>query len=130
MSRLIAKPRLQAIGDSMPLQAPPGLYVIACLAQARAVPSRRDISVNPNQKPNPQPRHTAGTFAYASPEAIMGSKLTLKSDIYSFGIVLLEVCWPYTLPFDILTHESTCQYPCRSTNDACPLQPFQSASYL
>jgi len=33
----------------------------------------------------------AGTFAYASPEAIMGTKLTLKSDIYSFGIVLLEV---------------------------------------
>lgn len=45
-----------------------------------------------------------GTFAYASPEAIMGNKLTLKSDIYSFGIVLLEVCigrghsTPYALP--------------------------------
>ena len=33
----------------------------------------------------------AGTFAYASPEAIMGEKCTLASDIYSFGIVLLEV---------------------------------------
>ena len=27
----------------------------------------------------------------------MGSKLTLKSDIYSFGIVLLEVSSPETL---------------------------------
>ena len=33
----------------------------------------------------------AGTFAYAAPEAILGDKCGLPADIYSFGVVLLEV---------------------------------------
>lgn len=32
-----------------------------------------------------------GTFGYCAPEYAMSGKLTLKSDIYSFGVVLLEL---------------------------------------
>lgn len=32
-----------------------------------------------------------GTFGYCAPEYVMSGKLTLKSDIYSFGVVLLEL---------------------------------------
>jgi serine/threonine protein kinase len=32
-----------------------------------------------------------GTYGYCAPEYAMSGKLTLKSDIYSFGVVLLEL---------------------------------------
>lgn len=32
-----------------------------------------------------------GTYGYCAPEYAMSGKLTLKSDIYSFGVVLLEI---------------------------------------
>lgn len=35
---------------------------------------------------------TAGTFCYASPELILGVRITEKVDIYSFGVVLWEIC--------------------------------------
>lgn len=32
-----------------------------------------------------------GTYRYCAPEYAMSGKLTLKSDIYSYGVVLLEL---------------------------------------
>jgi len=32
-----------------------------------------------------------GTYGYCAPEYAMTGQLTLKSDIYSFGVVLLEI---------------------------------------
>lgn len=32
-----------------------------------------------------------GTYGYCAPEYAMSGKLTLKSDIYSFGVVMLEL---------------------------------------
>lgn len=41
-------------------------------------------------KVNPTSR-VMGTYGYSAPEYSSGGELTLKSDIYSFGVVLLEL---------------------------------------
>lgn len=32
-----------------------------------------------------------GTYGYSSPEYVRGGELTLKTDVYSFGVILLEL---------------------------------------
>ncbi len=35
--------------------------------------------------------HRVGSFGYSAPESAMSGVYTMKSDIYSFGIVMLEL---------------------------------------
>ncbi|KAF5944429.1 hypothetical protein HYC85_018506 [Camellia sinensis] len=35
----------------------------------------------------------AGTTGYLAPEYVLGGQLTLKADVYSFGVLILEVAW-------------------------------------
>ncbi|PIN21619.1 Serine/threonine protein kinase [Handroanthus impetiginosus] len=62
-----------------------------------------------------------GTRGYMAPESENAMLITEKADIYSFGVVLLEIMCCKTMELDVQTGDKTLQfdwaYDCFSTND-------------
>ena len=47
--------------------------------------------LGPGGDKSPLPSRVMGTYGYSAPEYTRGGQLTSKSDIYSFGVVMLEL---------------------------------------
>ncbi|CAI5469073.1 unnamed protein product [Closterium sp. Yama58-4] len=41
--------------------------------------------------PAPRPHNAVGTVGYAAPKYVLTGHLTVKSDVYCFGVMLLEL---------------------------------------
>ncbi|XP_008580522.1 PREDICTED: eukaryotic translation initiation factor 2-alpha kinase 1 isoform X2 [Galeopterus variegatus] len=79
-----------------------------------------------NGNGNRTPTHTSrvGTCLYASPEQLEGSEYDVKSDLYSLGVILLELFQPFGTEMEraeVLTGLRTGQIPA-SLSKKCPVQ--------
>lgn len=72
-------------------------------AAAAAAPAPQEAAIVPRARNPPQSEcHTTGvgTASYASPEQLQGRRYGVRSDLFSLGLVLLELCCCFTT-----THE-------------------------
>ncbi|KAM9210509.1 eukaryotic translation initiation factor 2-alpha kinase 1 isoform 1-T1 [Dugong dugon] len=79
-----------------------------------------------NRNGKGMPTHTSrvGTCLYASPEQLEGSEYDTKSDMYSLGVILLELFQPFGTEMEraeVLTGLRTGQIP-KSLSKRCPVQ--------
>lgn len=70
-----------------------------------------------------------GTYGYCAPEYAMSGKLTLKSDIYSFGVVLLELITGRKA-IDMTKRPGEQNLVCWVSNKFCYLLFFPFFNYL
>lgn len=68
-----------------------GLMQIARSARRRRSPSRQQLALSPLPETDGSPATAAGWHRYRAPELMTGKRATQASDVYSFGMVLLEV---------------------------------------
>ena len=65
------------------------------LSHVHTPPSLTVSPIHPPYLPYPPPFHPSvqvvGTVGYAAPEYVLTGHLTVKSDVYGFGVVLLEI---------------------------------------
>uniref|UniRef100_A0AAY5KMT4 Eukaryotic translation initiation factor 2-alpha kinase 1 n=1 Tax=Esox lucius TaxID=8010 RepID=A0AAY5KMT4_ESOLU len=55
----------------------------------------RDIIIDDEEKLTSTPLNTVGTFVYAAPEQLKGSHYDSRSDMYSIGVLALELFQPF-----------------------------------
>ncbi|CAA6659090.1 unnamed protein product [Spirodela intermedia] len=68
-----------------------GLMQIARSSRRRPSPSRQQLSLSPLPETVGSPATAAGWQRYRAPELMRGKRATQASDVYSFGMVMLEV---------------------------------------
>lgn len=80
-----------------------GAAAAAAATAAAATPDPQEAAIVPRGRNPPQSEcHTTGvgTASYASPEQLQGRRYGVRSDLFSLGLVLLELCCCFTT-----THE-------------------------
>ncbi|GLJ35377.1 hypothetical protein SUGI_0711470 [Cryptomeria japonica] len=60
----------------------------------------------PGEKTLTQTQLVAGTYGYMAPEYVMGGQLSVKTDVYSFGVLLLEIVSGRKITHCNLSHQT------------------------
>ncbi|MGE6245786.1 protein kinase domain-containing protein [Psychrobacter proteolyticus] len=78
-----------------------------------------------NSQPNP-----AGTPAYLAPERWQGQKATIQSDIYAFGVIMVEILMgkrPFNI--DLQSNQSMTDWAIQHCQQSIPKLPIEYAHY-
>ncbi|KAK6022983.1 kinase domain protein, partial [Ostertagia ostertagi] len=119
---------MRAFMDS---RVPPSLaeYCISARDARKCTPERSSLAwveADADEKSPLIASHVKGTLAYLPPEFITNKILSTKLDVYSFGIVLLEICTGMRAFMDSRVPPSLAEY-CISARDARKCTPERSS---